>query len=375
MVDFERMKKVLALVLAAIFTHALSAGATTPATCSITGTVYDQGAFPVSYATIYFNSLTTQVVNGGVIYPVIKTSTTDVSGNLSTTALVQGVYVQITICQTFGGGCGAPITGFVPIATTTTFQNLIAGSVVSSSSSLSGNLNAMGFRITNLGADTTTGDALSRGQSTLASLGAATGNYAMGGFKFTGLGAGTGSGDSLAYGLNSLNSLAAATGNYSMGSNTLTSVAAPILSGEPEVEGSAIGATTPAAGTFTGAYILDELTGDPQTLAESGGTLSPTHPTLNDGPDVVVTIADNNNFTIANPVGSVSSTTVAHWWMRIVNNVGGSAGTITLGANYRSDSSFGSPASGKTRVCSVLTAFNGSGTISYIGPCTGDETN
>ena len=318
-------------------------------------------------------------MNGGVIYPIIKTSTTDVNGNLSTTALVQGVYIQITICQTFGGGCGAPITGFVPIATSTTFQNLIAGSVVSSSSSLSGNLNAMGFRITNLGADTTTGDALSRGQSTLASLGAATGNYAMGGFKFTGLAAGTGSGDSLAYGLNTLNNLATPTGNYPMGGFTLTGVAAPTATGQPEVEGSSIGATSPATGNFTTLSVQNDVLENAQTLAESGGTLTPTHPILNSGPDVLITIADNNNFTIANPTGItlLSNNNAVHWWIRIVNNVGGSAGTITLGANYRVDSSWSTtgPGSGKTRTCPVLTAYNGSGTISYIGPCTGDETN
>jgi len=227
------MRKVLALVALLIFTHALSAHATAPTTCSVSGVVYDGAGNPVPNAIIYFNSRTTQIVNGNTVYPINKTSTTDANGNLSATALVQGLLLQITICQAQGGGCSAPTTGYVPISASTTFANLLAGQAVGTVATLSGNLNASGFRIYNLGVNTTLADALSQGQSSLNNLTTPTGNYAMGGFKLTGVGMGTGSGDSLAYGLNGLNSLAAPTGNYSMGGFTLTNLAAPTASGQP----------------------------------------------------------------------------------------------------------------------------------------------
>jgi hypothetical protein len=233
MVDTNRVKKAIALAIAIIFVHALSAHAAAPSTCAISGVLYDGAGNPVPNATIYFNSRSVQVVNGNTINPILKTSTTDVNGNLSTTALVQALFVQITICQTQGGGCSAPTTGYVPVAASSTFANLLAGQATATVTTLTGNLNASGFRIYNLGANTTLADALSQGQSSLNNLTTATGNYAMGGFKLTGLSAGSNSGDSLAYGLNSLNNLAAATGNYAMGGNTLTGLAAPTAAGEP----------------------------------------------------------------------------------------------------------------------------------------------
>lgn len=151
---------IISLVLLSLVTPAY---ATAPATCSITGVVYDGAGNPVPNAIIYFNSLNTQVVNSATIYPVLKNSTTDANGNLSTTALAQGLYIQITICQAQGGGCSAPTTGFIPIASTTTFQSILAGQSVSGTSTLTGNLNAAGYRITELGVPTTIDDALSEG--------------------------------------------------------------------------------------------------------------------------------------------------------------------------------------------------------------------
>lgn len=407
------MKIRLFIVFAIVFSVALTwlDAYAAPATSSVTGVIYDGAGNPVPNATIYFNSLNTQVVQGTTIYPILVSSTTDVNGNLSTTALDQGLFVQITICQLQGGGCGAPTTGFVPISSSVTFQNLLTGTAASSSSTLTGNLNAAGFKITSLGANTTTGDALSQGQSTLNNLTTATGNYAMGSHKFTGLVAGTGSGDSLAYGLNTLNSLAAATGNYAMGSNKLTGLiagttsgdslafglndlsqlaaatsnyamggnritglAAPVTTGDALSEGNNIGAITPI-GVITVYELLikENMIETMQTLAESGGgTLTPNG---NNGPDVFITLADNSAWTLTNPTNLTPSSGLnSHWWIRIRNNSGGSAGTITLGTSYRTDTSWSStgPGSGKTRVCPVLTE---PGATTYIGPCTADETN
>ena len=171
--------------IAAILLLAGTANATS--LCSITGVILDGAGNPVPNATIYFNSQNTQVVNGITIYPILKNSTTDANGNLSSTALQQGLFVQITICQAQGGGCAAPITGFVPVTGTTTFQNLLSGTLVSIGSSLSGNLNASGYRILNLGANTTTGDALSQGVSHLGDLATNNANYNFGGYKFQNL--------------------------------------------------------------------------------------------------------------------------------------------------------------------------------------------
>lgn len=363
-----------------------------PALCTITGTIFDGAGNPVPYANIYFNSQNTQVVNGTTIYPINVTSTTDVNGNLSTTTLQQGLFVQITICQSQGGGCAAPTTGFVPISSSTTFQNLLTGQAVVTGASLTGILNASGFRITNLGMDTTLGDALSRGQSTLNSLAAPNASYAMANHKLTGLGAGTASGDTFAFGLNDLSQLAAATGNYSMGSHRITGLAAPTTTGDALSEGNAIGGTTPASGTFTslaaatvegtaavqtgsGAVLL--LGGPIQTTSQlqtqvSGGTITPV---LGTAADIIIQITDGGTWTLAAPTVGAAFGDI-HWWIRILNTSGGTGGTITLNGVYRVDSSWSTvgPANGKTRVCPVLT-LAGSSLQSYVGPCTGDETN
>lgn len=387
MVGFERMKKVLALVLALIFTHALSAGATAPATCTISGVLYDGAGNPVPNATIYFNSRSTQVVNGNAINPVLKTSSTDANGNLSSTALVQALFIQITICQAQGGGCSAPTTGYVPVASSTTFANLLAGQAVATVTTLSGNLNASGFRIYNLGTNTTLADALSQGQSSLNNLAAPTGNYPMVGYKLTGLPAGTGSGDSLAFGLNHLNDLTTATGSYAMGSNKITGLAAPTATGDALSEGRSIGATTPAAGTFTtltgtntdtstlatGTFFANDFAGGSQSYNEaSGGTFTPV---IVVGMDVFINLTDNGGWTLANPTFPIGSIPGAfHWYIRIYNTSGNTAGTITLGTGYRTDSSWSTtgPADGKTRICPV---YSIGGPVNHIGPCTGDETN
>lgn len=378
------MKIRLLMVFAVVFAIAmwwLDAHAS-PATCSVSGQVFDSAGNPVANAFVYFNSRNTQVVNGNTIAPIIKSATTDINGNLSTIALVQGVFIQITICQAQGGGCSAPITGFVPLTTSVTFQNLLSGTAVVTGTVLTGNLNASGFRIFNLGANTTNNDALSQGVSSLNNLAAPTGNYAMGSFKLTGLAAGTGSGDSMTFGLNHLNDLATATGNYSMGTHRLTSVATPTTAGDALGEGNTIGAITPGIGNFstltaTGFSANNVATGTfqctQQTFNEaSGGTITPV---IVNGCDVALTITDNGAWTLANPTFPIGAILQPyHWWIRIANASGGAGGTITMGSGYRVDSSWSTtgPANGKTRVCGVLSI---GGPVNYVGPCTADETS
>jgi hypothetical protein len=370
------MKKLAIILIGALFVVSVAwlEAHAAPATCSITGVVNDAAGSAVANATIYFNSLNTQIISGTAIAPVLKSATTDASGNISSIALVQGLFLQVTICQAGGAGCGAPQTGFIPQISTTTFANILSGTLSPVATNLTGNLNASGFRITNLGANTTSGDALSQGVSHLGDLATNNANYNFGGFKFTNMGAGTVSGDSMAFGLNHLNDLATATGNYSMGSNRLTSVLAPTTTGDALSEGRAVGGITPAVGTFTGLAITQLFQGSQQTLAESGGgTLTPNFASA--GPDFLITLADNSAWTLANPSNLIlSAGLVFHWWIRIVNNSGGAAGTITLGGQYRTDTSWSStgPANAKTRICPV---YSVNGPVHYIGPCTADETN
>ena len=204
---------------------------------------------------------------------------------------------------------------------------------------LSSNVSANGYLINSLGTDASTGDALSRNQSTL-------------------------------------NSLAVPTSSVSMNSQRLTSVGAVTTTGDALSEGACIGCVAQSSITGNAIQANGNYWGQSQTLAETTGTLSPTHPSLLGGPDVLITIADNSNFTIANPtgVGLVATSPALHWWIRIVNSSGGSAGTITLGTAYEADSTWGAPATGMTRICPVLTAYNGSAEHTYIGVCTGDLT-
>ena len=64
----------------------------------------------------------------------------------------------------------------------------------------------------------------------------------------------------------------------------------------------------------------------------------------------------------------------------ILMSIGQSAQDLILGQVESIGSNLiiitpGAPANGKRRICSVETAYNGSNSISYIGPCTADETN
>lgn len=161
------------------------------------------------------------------------------------------------------------------------------------------------------------------------------------------------------------------TQNLAAGTFRITGVGAAITANDALSEGNPIGANSTSTGSFTAFQVTQAIQVNIQTLAESGGgTLTPS---FLGGMDVLVTIADNNNFTIANPTNCGGGSVGIHWWIRLQNNSGGAAGTITLGANYRTDSSWGAPANGKSRVCPVLTPS--ATCVSYIGPCTADETN
>ncbi len=113
-----------------------------------------------------------------------------------------------------GGGAGAFALGA---------QGQWECAAPSLSGTLTSNLNANGKRIINLGADITTGDALSRGQSSLNVMAAANANYSMGGNKLTSLGAPTTSGDALSQG-----NTGKLVGN---GATLDTTVSPPIISG------------------------------------------------------------------------------------------------------------------------------------------------
>ena len=202
---------------------------------------------------------------------------------------------------------------------------------------LSSNVSANGYLINSLGTDASTGDALSRNQSTLNSLAVPTSDVSMNGNKLTNLKTPSTFGDALSYG------------------NT--------------IQGGVVGGTI-----FLSTAPYQSIV---QVLTESSGTLTPVGPQLNSptlGGIVKVLITDNSNFTIASPGGSPSTTRAADWTLIIVNTSGGSAGTITLGTAYEADSTWGAPATGMTRICPVLTAYNGSAEHTYIGVCTGDLT-
>lgn len=125
-----------------------------------------------------------------------------------------GTVVQCSDCQQTspcaGGGSGALAlhvnsawqctTGAATTPTLAGDVNGAPGANVAGHFTLGSNASANSHKITSVAADTTTGDALSRGQSTMNSLAVPTGSVPMNSQKFTGLAAGTTSGDSLAFG-------------------------------------------------------------------------------------------------------------------------------------------------------------------------------
>lgn len=116
---------------------------------------------------------------------------------------------------------------------------------------LTANVSATGFEINNLGTDTSTGDALSRFQSTLNSLAVPTSSVPMNSQKFTGLTAGTATGDSLAFGLNTLASLVAS--NVNLNNHTLSGISTLTVGqgGLSGWAGSIVLQTSPSTGSAT----------------------------------------------------------------------------------------------------------------------------
>ncbi len=127
----------------------------------------------------------------------------------------------------------------------------IPGQITVNHFTLSSSASAGGFKLQNLAAGAASGDSFAVGLNSINQTAAPTTDFSMNSHKLTGLLANTAAGDALSQGQSRLNHLAAATGNYVMGSNRLTGVAAPAAAGDALSEGAAIGAITPAAGSFT----------------------------------------------------------------------------------------------------------------------------
>lgn len=135
------MKKWIILALVLLLMPAISWAA--PATCTISGTVYDPTGTPLPNATITFNSFRTQVINSSSVAPVFISTTTDANGVLAPVTLAQTLIAQVTICDQTGT-CSAPFGAIVPAATTADFGQMaqgtnLVGAIIASSLTLSGN--------------------------------------------------------------------------------------------------------------------------------------------------------------------------------------------------------------------------------------------
>lgn len=160
------------------------------------------------------------------------------------------------------------------------------------------------------------------------------------------------------------------TQNLSAGTFQITNLPAVTAANQALSEGHPIGAVATAAGTFASINNLGIYEqGEFGTAEAGGGTITPD---CSQG-GIAIIIGDNSAWTLGNPTNCTPSGGLFHWYIRIANTSGGAGGTITLGAQYRTDSSWSTtgPANGKLRVCPVSTNTT---PVHYIGPCTGDET-
>jgi len=80
-------------------------------------------------ASINFDSVRTQVINGISIGRVVKSINTDINGNLSPNQWTQMLVVSITICDQYGN-CGAPFSAIIPNTATAQFGNMIMGAFI-----------------------------------------------------------------------------------------------------------------------------------------------------------------------------------------------------------------------------------------------------
>jgi len=119
-------------IVFAILLTVLSCGfarAQAPSTCTLTGPVYDATGHAMPNASINFDSVRTQVINGISIGRVVKSINTDINGNLSPNQWTQMLVVSITICDQYGN-CGAPFSAIIPNVSTAQFGNMIMGAFI-----------------------------------------------------------------------------------------------------------------------------------------------------------------------------------------------------------------------------------------------------
>lgn len=165
-----------------------------------------------------------------------------------------------------------------------------AGASIGSTFPLTADSSAAGHRITNLGANTTVGDALSQGQSHLNDLAAATGNYSLGGNTLTSVAGATATGEPLAYGQSGATLYGANfTNGPVIGVPTATALGQALSWGQNQAQLTANNAAIAVVSTSTGAAGGSPLTINAPASISAGnalllaftyqGTSTPTLPT------------------------------------------------------------------------------------------------
>lgn len=138
---------------------------------------------------------------------------------------------------------------------------------------------------------------------------------------------------------------------------------APAALGDVLGEGRPIGAIAPIP-----SLQLDQLISTPYTLTESGG--GTVTPDLSKSLIQIILVSDTSAWTLGNPL-NMNPGGGQVWWLDVINNQAGTPGAVTLGSDYRHDSSFGVAATQfKRRICPVI---NDGPTDVVIGACSADE--
>jgi hypothetical protein len=136
-------------------------------TSTISGVLQNVDSTTCNNCTIFFNSQVTQVISGVTYQPLMKSTSTDGSGNISPITLPQGLVVQISVTE--NGQTFAPYSAIVPFLSAVTFNQLNQGflleplNVLASLYPPTGALSMNSQKITNLACPTTTDDALAWG--------------------------------------------------------------------------------------------------------------------------------------------------------------------------------------------------------------------
>lgn len=194
------VKLVWALLIVAVMGWAVAASAALT-NCAITGIVYNVDGTICANCTLQFNAQIQQTVSGTTVQPLLVATRTDGSGNIQSISLPQGLTVQITVSE--NGVTFSPYQAIIPFMSSVDFSSMNQGILLSSLNGLAstypptGPLSMNSQRITNLATDTTTGDALSRGQSSLNALTVPTATVPMNSQKFSSVACPASSGDVL----------------------------------------------------------------------------------------------------------------------------------------------------------------------------------